>query len=233
MDSSFLILLICTIILAGYVVYLNMRLVSKSIIIQNIVKQITGEDRKFNSDEISRLISDLQRFNYKLDFKETKILETKTLNFILENESDCAVYLHYTMAEKDAMNILMEGFMFVDSFYRTAFIVSNDRLDLLMKHNDKKYYGDYVIVICIAKRLVKIYNSALEQAGVKNYSFENLLTETPPFKNENADTVFLLPLQFIKGYINHRTGEIKINSQFNPEFSSPEFAKNIDKITGK
>ena len=230
MDTSFIILLITVIILAGCTVYLNMRLVRKNMIINDIIKQITGEDRKYSPDEISRLISDLQRFNYKLNFRQSKILETKSLNFILENEADCSIYLHYTKEERDAQNILREGFRFVDSFYRTAFTVSDDRLDLLMKHNDKKFYGDYVIVICIANKLVEMYNSELEKAGIKNYSFENILTETPPVKNENADLVYLLPLKFIKGYINHRTGDIITNPGFYPGFISPGFRNNIEKL---
>jgi hypothetical protein len=136
------------------------------------------------------------------------------------------------MDEQVALNILSEGFKFVDSFYKTALPVSNDRLDLLIKHNNKKFYGDYIIVICIANEIVRLYSDEIEMAGIKNYSFENILTESPPFKNENAEITYLLPSQYIKGYINYRTGEIITNPVFNPLFSSPGFSQNINRIKG-
>ena len=63
--------------------------------------------------------------------------------------------------------------------------------------------------------------------GLKNYSVENVLTEIPPFRNENADMIYLLPNRFVKGYINHQTGEIFSNPDYNPFYDTPVFEKNL------
>jgi hypothetical protein len=123
-----------------------------------------------------------------------------------------------------------EGFRFVESFHKTALHISNDKLDLMIKHNNKKYYGDYVIVICISNEIVRYYSTELERSGIIDYSFENVLTEDLPEKNENSDNVFLLSAHFIKGYVNYRTGEIVQNPSFNPGYSSPGFSNNISKL---
>ena len=222
-----IILIVAVILLASYAAFIKFRLLRQNMLMGDILKRITGEERDFTENEIKRLLSDFPRVIFNENNGESKILEEKTLDFMLENEPEMKIYLHYTMEESVARNIIAEGFKFVESFYRTAFPVSNDRLDLLMKHNDKKFYGDYVIVISISNRIVKKYSSALSKAGIKNQFLENILTETPPDKNENSDLVYLLPKQFIKGFINHRTGEIVSNPEFNPEYSSPGFKMNI------
>jgi hypothetical protein len=73
----------------------------------------------------------------------------------------------------------------------------------------------------------------LEKAGIKNYYFENVLTEAPPRRNDNSDLVYQLSSQFVKGYINHRTGEIVKNPGFDPWYNSPGFMKNIDLLKNK
>jgi hypothetical protein len=47
-------------------------------------------------------------------------------------------------------------------------------------------------------------------------------------KNDNYDLVYQLSSQFIKGYINHRTGEIVKNPGFDPFYNSANFLRNID-----
>ncbi|NMD03897.1 MAG: hypothetical protein GYA71_11540, partial [Bacteroidales bacterium] len=126
-----------------------------------------------------------------------------------------------------AMNIIKEGFRFADSFYKTALPVSRDRLDLLVKHNSRKSFGDYLIVLCISDILFDYYAGQLEKNDLKAFAVENVLTETPPYRNENSDMIYLLPNKFVKGYINHQTGEIAVNPEYNPEFNSPVFEKNL------
>jgi len=164
------------------------------------------------------------------ELRSEKILDEDVMKFMLEYEDRAKIYLHYTKFKSDAENILKEGFRFAESFYKTAFSVTSDRLDLLVKHNGKRYYGDYVIVICISDRIIKYYNDEIAKAGIKNCNYENILTERPPEKNDNADTVYVLPSKYIKGIINHRTGEIIKNPDFDPDYSSPWFEINIEKM---
>jgi len=82
-------------------------------------------------------------------------------------------------------------------------------------------------VIGISTDVANFYAYELGKAGMSNYSFENILTETPPAKNENSDLVYQLSPQFIKGYVNHRTGVIVKNPVYDPLYNSPNFLKNI------
>jgi hypothetical protein len=224
------VLFIIIIVMAGYIIYLHIRIADKNIFLESIVKRLSGIEKDWKIDEIKKFVNQLQKYRFRSTFFEDKLLEDKTLNFILENEADSRIYIHYTRDENDAKSILSQGFKFVDSFYKTALTVSSDKLDLMIKHNNRKYFGDFIIIICISNDIVKQYSSELEKAEVKNYFFENVLTETEPVKNDNSDLEYLLPLQYIKGYLNHLTGEIITNPDFNREYSSPKFKANIDKL---
>jgi hypothetical protein len=202
----------------------------KNILIESIVKSLTGKEKDWKLDEMKKILSELNKFSFRSTFFGDKLFEDNTLNFILENEKDSKIYIHYTRDENDAKSILSEGFKFVDSFYKTALSISNDKLDFMIKHNNRKSFGDYLIVLGISNEIIKYYSEEMEKAGVKNYFFENILTESPPVKNDNADIVYLLPNKFVKGYVNHVTGEIISNPDFNPGYSSPGFKANIGRL---
>jgi hypothetical protein len=226
--QTVLLLVIC--FLAAYIIFLQIQLVKKNILIESIARKVSGIERALKPEELKRFVSELHNFNLRTSISDDRLFEDKVLDFIIGNEAKGKTYIHYTMDEQVSLNILAEGFRFADSFHKTALSVSNDRLDLLIKHNNKKYYGDYIIVICIANEIVRVYTEELAMAGIKNFSFENILTETPPFRNENSEIIYLLPSQYIKGYINYRSGEVITNPVFNPAFSSPNFIENIKRI---
>ncbi|HOK26143.1 MAG TPA: hypothetical protein P5320_02615 [Bacteroidales bacterium] len=207
-------LLIVILILAGYIAYLHTKLIKRDLQFESLLKKMVVSESPAKYDEL----------------RSEKILDEDVMKFMLEYEDRAKIYLHYTKFKSDAENILKEGFRFAESFYKTAFSVTSDRLDLLVKHNSKRYYGDYVIVICISDRIIKYYNDEIAKAGIKNCNYENILTERPPEKNDNADTVYVLPSKYIKGIINHRTGEIIKNPDFDPDYSSPWFEINIEKM---
>jgi hypothetical protein len=146
----------------------------------------------------------------------------------MENGKNTKTYIHYTKNENDACSIVQKGFQFVDSFYKTALPVSKDKLDLKIKHDSRKFFGDFIVVICISNDVANFYSYQLGKAGITNFTFENILTETPPEKNENSDLVYQLSPQFIKGYVNHRTGAIVKNQGFDPLYNSTNFLKNIE-----
>lgn len=189
-----------------------------------------GIEKTRNMDEMMAFLREIKKLNqYKAYFID-KQLEESSINFILDNEKDTLTYIHYTKEEEDAISILKDGFRFAESFYKTALPVSKDRLDITMKHNSRKYYGEYIILICISNDIVNFYSMELEKAGIKNYAYENILTEVPPLKNENSDFTYLLPFQYIKGYINYKTGKIVKNAAFDPWFNSSAFMKNIERL---
>lgn len=207
-----------------------MQIVRKNIFMETTVKKLSGIDKDWKMDELLKFLDEIKKLSYYSSFFNDKLFEDKTMDFILENINDSKIYIHYTKDEADAKSIITNGFRFTDSFYKTALPISSDKLDLIIKHNSRKYFGDYLIIICISNKIINKYSSELDKAGVTNYFIENVLTESPPVRNENSDLMFSLPAQFIKGYINHISGEIINNPDFNPEYSSPMFNVNIDRI---
>jgi len=207
-------LLILVILLAGYIVFLHIKLVKRDIRIENLLRQIENPAQAIQIEEI----------------RSEKLFSPELMNFIFEYENKAKIYLHYTKFKNDAENIIKEGFRFADSFYKTAFPVTKDKLDLFIKHNSKKFFGDYVVVICISNEIVNYYNNEIVKAGLKNCRYETILTEKPSEKNDNSDNVYILPSKYIKGVFNHRTGETVVNPEFDPDYSSPWFITNLERI---
>ena len=91
-----------------------------------------------------------------------------------------------------------DGFKFANSFYKTALPVSNDILDMKIKHKSWKLFGDFIIIICISSDIDNSYSTELKKAGIRNYSFEHILTKTTPSSDDNSETGYQLASQFIK-----------------------------------
>lgn len=226
--ATLIVLIIIIIALLGYVIYLHNQLSKRNIFIKTTVRRLSGIEKNRSLDEMMSFLQEIQKISRYSSFFQDKLLEDSTLKFILDNGKNMRCYIHYTKEERDASNILQTGFQFADSFYKTALPVTKDKLDLKMKHNSRKLFGEYIVVICISNDVANFYSYELEKAGLRNYSFENILTETLPAKNDNSDLVYQLSKQFIKGYVNHRTGVIVKNPGFDPLYNSPNFLKNIE-----
>jgi hypothetical protein len=230
MQIIYLIIIAC---LIGYIIFLHIKMVRKNVFLESMVKGFTGVEKDWKMDELVKFLDEIKKLSYYSSFFNDKLFEDKNLSYILDNVNDSKIYIHYTKEESDADSILKNGFRFVDSFYKTALPISNDKLDLIIKHNSRKYFGDYLIIICIANKIIDHYTSELEKAEINNYFIENILTETSPVRNENSDSVYLLPPQFIKGYLNHRTGTIVNNPDFDPKYDSQVFRNNIGLMADK
>jgi hypothetical protein len=231
--STQIILLILLVASLGYIIFLHIQLAKKNIFIESTVRRLSGIEKSRSMDDMMAFLVDIQKMSQYSSHLTDKFLENSTQNFILENEKDLKIYIHYTKNENDAISILKDGFKFTDSFYKTALQVTKDKLDLVIKHNRRKFYGEYLIIICLSNDIVNFYSLELEKAGIKNYSFENILTESLPKGNVNSELVYQLAPQFIKGYINHITGAISKNTEFDPYYNSPSFMKNIDIIKNR
>ena len=220
-------LTIIIIALLVYIIYLKIQLSKKNIFIETTVKRLSGIEKNRSLEDMMTFLQEIHELKQYSSIFTDKLLEESTLKFIIENGKNTKSYIHYTKNETDARSIIQTGFQFVDSFYKTALPVSKDKLDLKVKHNNRKFFGDFIIVIGISNDVANFYAYELGKAGMSNYSFENILTETPPAKNENSDLVYQLSPQFIKGYVNHRTGVIVKNPVYDPLYNSPNFLKNI------
>ncbi|MCX6301048.1 MAG: hypothetical protein NTW82_02595 [Bacteroidia bacterium] len=225
--GTYIVFILLIAVLLGYIIYLHFQLVKKNLFIESTVKRLSGMEKSWSAEEMKRFLMEVRKVQHYSSFFNDKLFEEKSLEFLLENKKDSKIYIHYTKEETVARSILTEGFRYTDSFYKTALPVTNDRLDLLMKHNSRKSFGHYLIIICLADRIIDHYTAELDRHGLKGVNVENILNETPVSKNENSDTVYLLPNRYVKGFINHQTGEIAVNPDFNPSYDSPAFARNI------
>jgi len=220
-------------VLLGYIIFLHIQLAKKNIFIESTVKRLSGIEKSWNAEEMIRFLQEMKKDSYYSLFFTDKLFEEKPLEFLLENEKDSKIYIHYTKEKNDARNILKEGFRFADSFYKTAMPVTSDKLDLLIKHNGRKSFGKYLVILCLSCKIVEHYTAELNKKGLKNYFVENVLTIAPPFKNENADIVYQLSNKYVKGFIDYQTGEITRNPEYNPSYDSPEFEKNLEQLIQK
>jgi hypothetical protein len=210
-----------------YIVFLHIQLSEKNIFIETTVKKLSGIEKTRNMAEMMEFLKEIDKKGLHQPVAPDKFPDENTTFFILENDEKLKIYMHYTRYEADAMNILRVGFRFVNSFYKTALPVTRDKLDMIIKHNSQKHYGHYLVIISISNETVIRFSSEIETAGLRNVSFENVLTEELPLRNENSEPVYILPRQFIKGYVNHITGEITRNPNFDPYYISPAFEKNF------
>jgi len=212
-----------------YIIYLHMQIVKTNVLIESTISRLTGIEKKWKIDELIGFVEEIKNRNYTSSFFQEKLYEEDTLNFIFENVESTKTYIHYTKEEKDARSIISQGFRYVDSFYKTALPITNDKLDFIIKHNTRRYFGDWLMLISISNSIIEEYAALMKEAGITEYSLENILTETSTSRDENGDMVYLLPNKFIKGSVNHRTGEIVRNHDFNPNYSTPLFQNNISK----
>jgi hypothetical protein len=227
MDKVYLIVIGVLVI---YIIYLHMQIVKMNVLIESTISRLTGIEKKWKMEELVSFIEEIKNQNYNGSFFHDRLYEEETLNFIFDNVSSTKTYIHYTKESKDAKSIISQGFRYVDSFYKTALPITNDKLDFIIKHNSRRFFGDWLMLISISNQVIQKYTALMKEAEIKEYALENILTETDPVKDENADMVYILPKQFIKGSVNHRTGEIIKNLEFNPEYDSPRFIKNMERF---
>ncbi len=227
--SLYLIALI--LIMSVYIIWLHIRLARKNSYIESTIKHLAEIQKNWSIEELVRFFNEVRKSYHFSNIFSDKLFDEKPLNFLFENINDSKVFIHYTRERDDAISILSEGFRFTDSFYKTAVPVTADKLDLLVKHNGKKSYGDYLVVIVISSKIYNHYNAEIRTTRVPGVLVENVLTEVPPVKNENGDMIYLLPQKFIKGVINHFTGEIIKNPDHNPYYDSHKFRSIITELS--
>lgn len=216
-------------ILLCYVIYLHYQLNKKNNLIELMVGKITKLEKEWDSEHVLNLLEKLRQLSNETIIKRDKLFEEPLMKFLFANENDSKIFVHYTKDEKIAKKIFAEGFMFVDSFEKTVEQIINDSVDLTYKHNIRKYYGKYIIVICISNDVYNHYDTELKRLDKRNIQVEQILTEYPSCFNENHDEVFTLSNRFIKGFVNYETGDIEYNPLFNPNFNSPAFNENLNR----
>ncbi|MDX9846072.1 MAG: hypothetical protein RBT74_03735 [Tenuifilaceae bacterium] len=218
--------LILIVILIAYIVLLQIQLYKRDKRIESLIKQQINFKDLTSHEEIELLISRLKTFPHDSIIKPNKLFEPEVQDFLFRDVESNVLFAHYTKTQDVAEIICREGFRFAESFYKTAEPIINDKLDLGYKHNLRKQYGNFIVVISISKHIYDKYTHAIEQVNAI-LNVEQILSTLQPQLNENQDEVYLLPPQFIKGFINVETGEVVPNLNYKSTYDSPVFATNI------
>ena len=159
---------------------------------------------------------------------------TKEILAILTPGTDKVVnYSHRTDNEEIAIKILENGFKFTESFHKTTDIVIDNPVNINYWRILRKAYGRYVVVIGFSKKVLEYYETILmEKLNINYVEVQQILTEIEPEQDENSEEIYTLSKQFVKGYFNEETEKTVYNPHFNPEYKSPVFISNIDRIAG-
>lgn len=220
-------------VLFAYILYLHLQLSKKNFIIKTYIDKYGKSAGNNSKKDIILFLEKLKNPDYKGIATKDKMLDKKFSSFLFDDEKEIKLFLHYTAKKSIAEKIIKEGFKFVSSFYKTAEYIYNDELYLIHRHHEHKQYGQYVIVICISKHTYNHYSNELSKIKAKNTAVEQVLTEAPPIIDENSDEIYILPKQFIKGYFNYMDGTIEENPDFDFNYHSDTFIKNLENLKKK
>ncbi|HOP03791.1 MAG TPA: hypothetical protein PL017_04380 [Tenuifilaceae bacterium] len=220
---------IIILVLFAYIAFLHYQLNRKNIFIETLVEKYARSEKDWSKESLAEMLKKIQSSSPEVSVKPSKLFDEDVMKFIIGDEKKCNSFIHYTKEKEIAKKIISDGFKFVDTFYKTAEPITNDKLDLIYKHYLHKHYGNYVVIISISKQ---VYDKYLEEISKikKVVNVEQILSEKSPLLNENLDEVYLLPTQYVKGYIDAETGEITNNPNFDSNYDSLTFKKNLDAL---
>jgi len=202
-----------------YITFIHFKLNSKNHLIEEMGVKLSKIEKDWDSKYILNLIEKQRLLQAKTILTRNKLFDEPVLKFLFANESYSKIFVHYTKDEYTAKKISKEGLLFTNTFDKTAEEVFNDSVDLTYKHNIRKYFGKYIVVICIPNVIYEHYSMELTLLN-SNSQPEQILSGIPSFLNDNQDEVFTLSKKFIKGYINYETGTFVKNAEFRPTFKS-------------
>ncbi len=210
--------------------YLYLQVKKKNNYIQLIFDKLNIQDSELEKEELTKILSKLQIVELTKIVTKDKFFNDNILNYIFKDTKDKKLFLHYTQQKTIADKVLKEGFQFRYSFYKTAYKITPDRLDLIYKHSRSKYFGKNVLILSVSTKIYNYYSEELKKISPPEAFIEQILTEVPPFHDENNDVIYALSNKFVKGYFNYETGEITDNPEFNPNYDCDAFRKNLAQL---
>jgi hypothetical protein len=130
-------------------------------------------------------------------------------NYIKDLFVSSRVFIHLTNDKEIADKILAEGFKYSENFYKSSEELTPDQIDLRYKIQIHKYYGKFVIIMCIPNSLYQM--SRTEDLTLK----KDILAEFGISEyNPNNELSYKLPSRYIKGYIDISKKQIVENLSF-------------------
>lgn len=152
----------------------------------------------------------------------------ESLRNAISNDLEVVTFLHNTRDENIAKKIIETGFEFQSYLdYTTDVVTDKDPVTIKYFTIVRQAYGQYTMVIQIAKQLIEEYSTLLHDSP---HHFSELLTTKPPYEGPEEDLIYNLAPHFVKGYVNAESGNFYKNPSFNPQKKIPIFEENMKKI---
>ncbi|MCD6200792.1 MAG: hypothetical protein J7K46_03190 [Bacteroidales bacterium] len=138
---------------------------------------------------------------------------------------DLSTFIHCTPSEKSAKLIMEEGLIFENYLTHTSDYVSGtDLVELNYCRLIRRSYGDYTIVIQIDDKLIQDINRKIRNTP---FHFSEVLSKRLPDNLNKESIPYLLPEQFILGYVDHIHNRGRNNPRFDPYYHPSFFEKNL------
>ncbi|MFM7022320.1 MAG: hypothetical protein ACKOXB_05030 [Flavobacteriales bacterium] len=143
------------------------------------------------------------------------ILSPAEQEFIFSDLDKNYNFIHVT-TKPAALGIMSKGFYFEDPLYKTADLVTGNSGWLDFWWQQRKFYGDHIILISISKALFEYC------ATISKYELDNrvntfqLLNSSIILHTIDGEAQLTLGQHFIKGYINRKEKTINKNPSFDP-----------------
>jgi hypothetical protein len=223
------ILLLIILVLFAYILYMHVEFNKKNRYMGAVQKKMREIDENWTQEDLARFLSGLRMSNLSGVMNKNHIFDDNILAFIFEPGEYVKIFMHYTKDRETAESIRINGFRYDNSLYKTAESIHNDIIDLTYKHNLRRHYGKFVIIICISKTLYTHYSNELKNVTNSQVLVEHIFSSEIPVENEK-DTMYNLPPQYIKGYVNYETGEIIRNPSYKPDYNSVSFNLKLNSL---
>lgn len=150
------------------------------------------------------------------------------MDFLSVADDSLYILTHCTKDEVIADHIIKEGFEYSNTLHFTTDEMINDDIYVNYWLKQREHYGNSTVVICISK---KIYKKYMELSKIHKMDYEYILSDIPPYCNDDGDMIYLLSKHYIKGYFNNKTEEMVYNIKFDPLYDSPQYLRNIIDFT--
>ena len=145
-------------------------------------------------------------------------LSQQIRDFILP-QSDQENYSHRTNSEKVVNKIMEEGFRFTDSFQKTTDEIIDDMVYINYWDTLRKHYGTYIVIISFNKVTLDIARKLIDDTT----EIQQLLCVDSQEKDD--EEIYLLPKEFIKGYVRRDDGRIFESPHFDPTYIPEHLSK--------
>jgi hypothetical protein len=208
-----MVLIVLIVLLVAYILFLHYQLKKKDLLLDSLHHEFTG-DEKSTGRKIQSHTRSATRDVPEMDPQVPDSME-RLKKCIADDIGSSIIYIHYTNSRFIADRIVEEGFRFTESFHKTAEQISKDLKDLEYKHQVRKYFGNYIVIIAIRKEIFRSYEKELDLFDTQSLSIEHLLSNKLSGDGSDEDR-YLLPRNFIKGYFDFQAGEFIMNPDFNP-----------------